>query len=366
MYPTRNQTEPAHSLCTPTRCPGGASTVGNGVKSLGLALFTTVFCAGPLLAAAAPAPSAGTPRQEEFLSWKFGMFIHFGMATYHDRQWATGTEDPISFAPEHLDCGQWMEAAAAAGMKYAVLTVKHTCGFCLWDSQHTTHDITAFKNFKGGKGDIVREFVDACRKHDIKVGLYYCFPGDFAKRHLPKDELDKLHGLPPEAEGDYTGFIKKQMDELLANYGPIDVLWIDQYSNKYNGKDWPEIKKHIKGLQPDCLVIANNSLDFANTDIHSYEYPFLKAMKREVVLPPEGNTHPAEVCDVLGPGWFWTSGETAGTLKSAGDVVAMLELSNNRRANYLLNVGPDKSGRLPVATVERLRQIGMRLREPRK
>ena len=88
-------------------------------------------------------------------------------------------------------------------MKYAVLTVKHTEGYPLWDSAHTTHDITAFKNFKDGKGDIVREFVDAFRKRGIKVGFYYCAPGDFDNRFgntLPEGK-PSLHGMPPEAAG---------------------------------------------------------------------------------------------------------------------------------------------------------------------
>ena len=105
------------------------------------------------------------------------MFIHFNMATFNNRQWATGTEDPATFAPTNLDCGQWLDAAAAAGMKYAVLTVKHTGGWCLWDSKHTeAHDIRSFRNFCNGQGDLVREFVNACRQRNIKVGLYYSDP----------------------------------------------------------------------------------------------------------------------------------------------------------------------------------------------
>jgi alpha-L-fucosidase len=346
-------------------CMGFKSASGPRPKPL---IRMLAMCIGICsFAPAVPAADVGeaakpTARQEEFLSWKFGMFIHFNTATYHERQWATGTEDPARFAPDALDCNQWMEGAASAGMKYAVLTVKHTCGWCLWDSAHTTHDITAFANYQDGRGDIVREFVDACRKHGMKVGLYYCFPGDFAKRHLPKGEEDKLRGLPPEANGDFTGFIKKQMTELLTRYGPVDLLWADQYNNRYTEKDWLEIKQHIKTLQPECLVIANNSVDFHETDIHSYEYPYLKAMKRKVVLPSEDNTHPAEVCDVLGPGWFWTSKENASNLKPADEVVAMLEMCNSRHANYLLNVSPDRSGLLTPATLGRLREIG-RLRK---
>jgi alpha-L-fucosidase len=243
--------------------------------------------------------------------------------------------------------------------------VKHTGGWCLWDSQHTeAHDIRSFRNFRNGQGDLVREFVEACRKRGIKVGLYYCLPGDFAKRHLPKGEEDKLHGLPPEAQGRYTAFIKLQLTELLTNYGPIDLLWFDQYSNRYTGDDWQQIKAHVKSHQPGCVVIANNSLDFGATDIHSYEYPYLKATKRPNPLPPEGNVHAAEVCDTLGLGWFWTPRENEGTMKSVEEVTAMLELCKRRRANYLLNVGPDDTGRIPDYAVRRLHEIGARVAVP--
>ena len=319
----------------------------------------------PLLPAPAEEPPAPAVLREKFLEWRFGMFIHFNIATFNNRQWATGTEDPATFAPSKLDCGQWLDAAAAAVMKYAVLTVKHTGGWCLWDSKQTeAHDIRSFRNFRNGQGDLVREFVEACRKRGIKVGLYYCLPGDFAKRHLPKGEEDKLHGLPPEAQGRYTAFIKLQLSELLTDYGPIDLFWFDQYSNRYTKDDWQEIKAHVKSHQPGCVVIANHSVDFKDTDIHSYEYPFLKAMKRPNPLPPEGNVHAAEVCDTFGLGWFWTPREHEGTMKSVEDVTAMLELCKRRHANYLLNVGPDDTGRLPDYAVKRLREIGARLTAP--
>jgi alpha-L-fucosidase len=296
--------------------------------------------------------------QEDFLTWKFGMFIHFNVATYSEREWASGYEAPATFAPDKLNCNQWADAASAAGMKYAVLTVKHTGGWCLWDSEYTeTHDATAFLNYSGGKGDIVRQFVDAFRKRGMKVGLYYCFPGDFARQNLPKDKED-LHGLPPEARGDYTGFMKKQLSELLTRYGPIDLLWADQYSNRYTRDDWQEIKRHVKSHQPNCIVIANNSLDFQDTDIHSYEYPWLKTSRPARALPPEDNEHPAEVCDQIGPGWFWKTRESNANLKTAEEVVAMLKLCHSRRANYLLNVAPDRSGLIPAHSLKRLTKVG--------
>lgn len=303
---------------------------------------------------------SASQRRNDFLKWKFGMFIHFNVATYNEREWAAGYEDPATFAPDRLDCHQWADAASAAGMKYAVLTVKHTGGWSLWNSRHTTHDMTALTNYKQGKGDIVREFVDAFRARGLHVGFYYCLPGDYAGKlgnRMPADKPD-LHGLPLEAQGDYVGFIKQQLTELLTEYGKIDLLWIDQYSNQYTRRHWASIKSHIKSQQPNCIVIANNSHDFRVTDIHSYEYPWLKNHSAAKALPPEENKDPAEVCDTIGPSWFWNSRENETNLQTAAEIVAMLKLCNSRRANYLLNVAPDKSGRIPAYSLERLRKVG--------
>ena len=167
-------------------------------------LVVLIVAVGLAFSAVAGEGKPISQRKEDFLKWKFGMFIHFNVATFNEREWATGCEDPATFAPDKLDCNQWIDAAAAAGMKYAVLTVKHTGGWCLWDSKQTeSHDMAAFVHYKNGKGDIVGKFVDACRKRGIRVGLYYCLPGDFAgRRHLPEGEED-LHGLAPEARGRY-------------------------------------------------------------------------------------------------------------------------------------------------------------------
>lgn len=301
--------------------------------------------------------------QEEFLQWKFGMFLHFNIATFNEREWGNGYEDPATFAPEKLDCNQWAEVANAAGMKYAVLTAKHTGGWCLWDSQCTkTHDMTMFKNYKHGKGDIVREFVDAFRRRGLKVGLYYCFPGDYAGNHgapQPPEGKQDLVGLPSEAEGDYVGFIKKQLTELLTQYGKIDLLWIDQYGNHYTQDSWQAIMQHVKSLQADCIIVANNSRDYKDTDILSYEYPYYMGVnKPEMALPPEDNKDPAEVCDKLGPEWFWKSYEDETNVKPAIEVVTTLKKCNSRRANYLLNVAPDSSGLIPAVSLMRLREVG--------
>ncbi len=313
--------------------------------------------AGP--ASSVSQPSAKQQLQEQFLSWRFGLFLHFNLATFADVDWATGYEDPALFNPAKLDCGQWADVAKAAGMKYAVLTAKHTEGYALWDSAVTTHDITAFKNFRSGNGDLVREFVDAFRARGLKVGLYYCFPGDYSKGKLRPGQKD-LHGLPPEAEGDYVGCMKKQLTELLTRYGPIDLLWIDQYANPYTAAQWPEFRTLVSSLQPRCLLLANNSHDFKDTDIFGYEFPWSHQ------LPAETNTVPSEVCDTIQPGqrWFWDKNASLTDLPATADFAGRLRLCNARRANYLLNVPPNTDGLIAGPQLERLRELGHLVSKP--
>lgn len=327
------------------------------LRCIQILLSGLVVCLGfPLIAPAQPIAYDITDAQNDFMKLRFGMFLHFNMATFVDLEWANGYEDPALFQPRELDCRQWAQAAESAGMKYAVLTVKHTGAWCLWDSKYTTHDITAFKNYKNGNGDIVREFVDAFRARGMKVGFYYCFPGDFSRppwgHTVPKDQID-LHALPPEAVGDFAGFIMKQLTELLTNYGPIDLLWIDQYKNKYTYAYWPEIRDYIKSLQPQCLVIANNAHDLAESDVLSYELPWDPNS-----LPPEDNTSPSEVCDKISRGWFWSTLEKPEDIGSASLFVERLKLFNSRNSNYLLDVPPDNIGLITQSHLECLKKIG--------
>ena len=285
-------------------------------------------------------------KQQEFTSLKFGLFIHIGLATYTNEEWASGKEDPMIFNPSKLDCNQWAQIAREANMKYAVLTVKHTSGFSLWPTQYSEYDISAAKKFRNGQGDLVRDFLEAFRKQGIKAGLYYCFPGDYGS---------EFHGLPREAQDDYVEFIKKQLTELLTKYGDIYLLWCDQYNNKYTGNRWKEIYDHIKKLQPDCLVIANNSTRLGETDIHSYEYRW-RLLQGMLPYPLEGNQFPAEMCDIAENAWFWkTNWSIPEELKWKK---SRLKFLKSRNCNYLLNVGPDTAGVIHPKTAEFLRSIG--------
>ncbi len=327
-----------------------------------IAFGAVMLDAAPPAVPAVPANAAPlTPEQRGFMTWRFGMFLHFNLGTFADRDWAGGYEDPDLFAPTQLDCNQWAEVAQAAGMRYLVLTVKHTEGIALYDSAVTAHDITLFKHFRGGHGDLVREFVDACRSHGLKVGLYYCFPGDYSDekhQNAPPPGRPNLHGLPPEAAGDYTGFMKKQLGELLTNYGPIDLLWIDQWDNPYTRRDWPEIRRYLRELQPHCLVLGNNAKTLADSDVISIEYPW----RHE--LPPETNTNPCEVCDTIQSDqrWFWRAATKPDDLVPAAELVRRLQACNDRHATYLLNVPPDRTGRISGPQLARLQEVARLIR----
>ena len=150
--------------------------------------------------------------------------------------------------------------------------------------------------------------------------------------------------------------MRQQFTELLTRYGPVDLIWCDQYRVKLNAKEWSDLKTLIHQLQPNCLVIANNSHQLSETDIYSYEYPIYK---NEKGYPPVTNTIPSEVCDTIVDcgNWFWQPGVDA-HLRSAADIVGVLKKCNDRQANYLLDVGPDRSGRIDAAAVKRLQEIG--------
>lgn len=292
--------------------------------------------------------------QQEFLSLKFGMFMHFNMSTFVPGGWSNGKEDPLLFNPSTLDFGQWADAAVAAKMKYAVLTVKHTGGWCLWDTATSDRDVTWFKNYKDGKADLVQEYVDAFRARGLKVGLYYCFPlwgGDQWKNYQTLPHEDYATGTI-----DAEGMVKTHFTELLTNYGDIDLVWIDQSGTDKGGMkpgSWERIKAHIHELQPNCLVIANNASDLEKSDVHGYEYSY------GLELPPVDNNVPAEVCDKLNQGWFANPDSPAVPVRSVDYVVnKLLRPLNDRNANLLLNCAPEKTGLLHPETVAVLEEIG--------
>jgi len=299
---------------------------------------------------AAPAATKSLKEmQEDFLKLKFGMFIHFNMATYKGVQWVAGYHSPADFNPGgKIDTDAWADAAVSAGMKYAVLTAKHVAGFCLWDSKYTTYDV--MNPDCPYKQDLVAQFIKSFKSRGLKVGLYYCwrhpgFKDEF--KVLPPECDPATHSLEEQIE-----FQKAQIAELMEKYPDVFYIWNDSLDPKIMAAD--EISAYIKNIRPDVIASAN----WWNWGKKGT--PYLDLAVTETRHFPEGNKAPGETCWCLEQKWFWNTGFSP---KKAESIVPQIIKANSRNANLLLNVAPDRNGKFEESSVKVLAEIG-KLRNP--
>lgn len=291
-------------------------------------------------------PVLPTPnnRQIEWYSRERMMFLHFGMNTFSDREWGDGTEDPKNFNPTELDCRQWVRAIKAAGFRSAVLTAKHHDGFCLWPSKYTEHSV---KNspYKDGKGDIVKEFTDACREYGIKAGIYLS-PWD---RHEPT--------WGSEAYNDYYA---NQLTELMTNYGTIWECWWDGAGSTKAHYDWDRWANVVRTLQPNAVIFGSlgatahvdvrwvgNEKGIAGTPCWSTIDPVSLVVETTSELNSgklDGARFiPAEVDVSIRPGWFYHKNQDV-EVRTPENLMNLWFTSNGRNAGLLLNLPPDRRG----------------------
>lgn len=284
-----------------------------------------------------------TPQQLAWQEMEFIAFVHFGMNTFTDREWGDGKEDPKLFNPTAFDADQWVRVFKAAGMKMVILTAKHHDGFCLWPSKFTEHSV---KNspWRGGKGDVVREVAEACRRGGLKFGVYLS----------PWDRHEPTYGDSPA----YNRHFKNQLTELLTSYGEITEVWFDGACGEGpNGKrqvyDWPAYYAVVRKLQPHALIAISGP------DVRWVGNESGVARETEWSVQPRGGRlvwYPAE-CDVsIRPGWFYHPAQDK-RVKPLGHLLDIYYKSVGRNSVLLLNVPADRRGLIHESDARRLREL---------
>ncbi len=303
-----------------------------------------------------PLPSA---RQLDYQQMEFNAFFHFNMNTFTDIEWGSGGEDPDIFNPSDLDCEQWIKTCKDAGIKGVIITAKHHDGFCLWPTETTKHSVK-YSKWKDGKGDVVKELSDACKKYGLKFGIYLS----------PWDRNNAKYGTP-----EYIDVFRDQLRELLTNYGDIFEVWFDGANggtgyygganekrevDRRNYYDWPNTYKIIRELQPKANIFGDGGPDvrwvgneqgFANKTNWSLlrrdgVYPGWPKYK-ELTSGHEDGTHwvPAEVDVSIRPGWYYHASEDH-KVKSLPQLLDIYYHSVGRNGTMLLNFPVDRRGHI--------------------
>ena len=286
------------------------------------------------------------------LAWhdmEFYLFVHFGPNTFTGKEWGEGTEQESIFNPTQLDCDQWVAIAKAAGAKGIIITAKHHDGFCLWPSKFSKHTVRESK-WKDGKGDVLKELSEACRRGGLKFGVYIS-PWD---RNHPEYGTDK-----------YNDVFVNMMKEIFTSYGPVWELWWDGANGEGpNGKtqqyDWKRYEQTVRQLSPKTVIFSDIGPDIRWVGNEkgiagptNWNYLNTEGFKRGEGAPPvdtlsAGNVNgkywlPAE-CDVsIRPGWFYHGNED-NQVKTGEQLFQLYLKSVGRGANLLLNVPPDSRG----------------------
>ena len=316
-----------------------------------------------------------TPQQLEWQQMELTAFLHFGVNTFTGREWGDGTEDPNIFNPTELDCEQWVRTLKDAGFKMALITAKHHDGFCLWPTKTTRHSV-ASSSWKNGKGDVVRELRDACKKYGVKFGVYLS----------PWDRNASCYGDSPA----YNQFFIEQLTELLTNYGEVHEVWFDGANGEGpNGKkqiyDWDAILKTIRRLQPKAVTaimgddvrwVGNEKgigreTEWSATALTPGIYPrsgeqnkalgiYGKAKDlggRDIVArATELFWYPSEVDVSIRPGWFYHADQD-NQVKSLSHLADIYFKSVGYNSVLLLNIPPDLRGRINESDVQRLKEF---------
>ncbi len=344
-------------------------------RSLALASLLTISAS---IAAAAEPPEPRRPvpsaRQLRWQGLESYAFLHFGPNTFTDKEWGYGDESPALFNPTDFNADAVVAALKDGGLRGLVLTAKHHDGFCLWPSKFTEHSV---KNspWRNGKGDVVREMADACRRAGLLFGVYLS----------PWDRNHQDYGAP-----EYITYYRSQLRELLTEYGPIFEVWFDGANGGdgyYGGArtkrkidpvtyyGWDETIALVRELQPDACIFSDLGPDtrwvgnekgvagdtcWSTFDPKAYAVGKTPGSILNVGMRDGPLWLPAEVDVSIRPGWFYHAAEDA-KVKSVDRLYQLYFDSVGRGCNLILNIPPDRRGRIHEADARAIKEWRSRL-----
>lgn len=309
------------------------------------------------------------PRQLRWEEMEFYGFLHFTVNTFTDREWGYGDESESVFNPTALDARQWARVAREAGMKGLILTAKHHDGFCLWPSKYTEHSVRNAP-WKEGHGDVVREFVDACREFGLRAGLYL-------------SPWDRNHAQYGQTE--YVEYYQRQLEELLTSYGDLFEIWFDGANGGdgyYGGaRETRTIDRRsyygfqdrwntVHQYQPDAVIFSDagpdvrwvgNEAGISSTTCWAKLKPEglfvgdIDNLDRLGWGEADGTVwRPAEADVSIRPGWFHHPSEAP---RSLTELLTIYFSSVGHGCGLNLNLPPDRRGLIPEDDEARLREL---------
>jgi len=295
---------------------------------------------------------------QQYVDQKFGVMFNMGISTFCCAgNEISGTIPGASvFNPTALNIDQWLDNATLAGARYVMLTTKYHMGFALWPtavavSGHSPYGVAQTSWYSSnGNYDIVGNFSTKARARGLNVVLYFS---------IWDRQYEALSGTTAFSNSAaYITMIEAQLHELLTNYGTIDAIWTDGWGwndsvGKYANIPYATIHDYIKSLQPNCLLIENSHTHPTITsEIETYELGNEPAITAGNTRLSEANY--ATQCGTPPPDYNWVSGDPqCPPYRMAGQWFN----ANNNSASFLLGVGVDTTGKVPIDQINNLKEI---------
>lgn len=296
-----------------------------------------------------------TPEQVAWHDLELEMFIHFAPSTWQDTQHDNLSTPLSAINPQQLDTEQWADVAVTMGAKQIVFVAKHVGGFCWWQTDTTDYSVKSTP-WRGGRGDVMKDLAESCRKRALKLGVYLS-PAD-GKHNVGVGGHAKL---PAEQEA-YNRMHRQQLTELLSRYGEISEVWFD-------GSNTVPVADILQKYAPHAMIFQGPqaTICWIGNEEGVARYPTWNALPSAKArsgvatgfdCDPDGDAWLPNECDArIRADWFWST-KNAATLKSVEQLLQMYYRSVGHGAVLLLNHTPDTTGRIPQADAQRAAEFG--------